>query len=709
MSATGREPQSNSLMPGLAVLVQPVTVLRGVGPKVAEQLKRLRISRVVDLLLHLPLRYQDRTRVVPIAGGLPGLECVIEGTVEGAQIRYGRRRSLVAVIRDGSGVMTLRWFYFSRRLPDQLKNGTRIRCFGMIRGGRERNEMVHPEFALLSEAGVDANEALETGLTPVYPTTEGLQQTRLRQLVDRALDAVEKAAGVSEPLTHYTGPDGLPSWLDAVRFVHHPPPDVAPNALVERSHPAQKRLAFDELLAQRLSVALTRNRQSEGESPVLKAEPARRERLGEALGFTLTRAQQRVLAEIDSDLARTTPMLRLLQGDVGSGKTAVAAMAALPALDAGHQVAVMAPTELLARQLVANFTRWMRVLDYDVVGLSGQQGAAERRAALERMRAPEPCLVAGTHALFQAGVEFASLGLVIIDEQHRFGVNQRLALRDKGGAARVPHQLIMTATPIPRTLAMSLYADLDVSTIDELPPSRQPVRTSVISNERRAEVVDRVAAALDAGRQVYWVCPLIDQSETLSAQAASDTWQELEAALTAHRVGLVHGRMRDEEKAQVMQAFRDGEVRLLVATTVIEVGVDVPNATLMIMENAERLGLSQLHQLRGRVGRGRAQSDCVLLYQAPLSGMARERLAALRETNDGFRIAERDLELRGPGELLGVRQAGVAELRIADLVRDSDLHERVAETADRLLSEQSATADAHMQLWLGNVLRYREA
>lgn len=688
-----------------ALLTTPVEELRGVGPKLAATLARLRITRLVDLLLHLPTRYQDRTRVVPIGTLIPGQECVVEGTVEGAQVKFGRRRALVAALADGSGILHLRWFHFSRAMEQRLVRGARLRCFGAVRRGRDRLEMVHPEFSQIADDGIGT---VEETLTPIYPVTEGITQPRIRALIDLAIDAVQAGAGTG-PVTAPHGPGDLPGWFDAVRFLHHPPPDTDLATLIEGSHPAQKRLAFDELLAQRISLKLARSTAEVATARPFAAVPGLRRALMTALGFELTGAQRRVLEEIDADLGASRPMLRLLQGDVGSGKTAVAALAALPVLGAGAQVALMAPTELLARQHAATFGRWFTHLGIPVVSLSGQAGAREKRDALARLGRETPLLATGTHALFQEGVNFADLGLVIIDEQHRFGVNQRLALRDKGRGQTTPHQLVMTATPIPRTLAMSLYADLDVSTIDELPPSRKPVRTRVVSEERREEIVARVEAALAEGRQVYWVCPLIDESESLSAQAATEIHADLAERLAVFRVGLVHGRMADAEKTAAMQAFRDGEVRLLVATTVIEVGVDVPDATLMIIENAERLGLAQLHQLRGRVGRGGTQSDCLLLYQTPLSAMARERLAIMRETNDGFRIAARDLELRGPGEVLGVRQAGVPDLRIADLVRDADLHGPVAQTADELVETAPDDAERLMQLWLGNVLKFREA
>jgi len=689
-----------------ALLTGPVTDLPGVGPKLAETLAKLRITRLVDLLLHLPSRYQDRTRVVPIGALVAGQECVVEGTIELAQVKIGRRRSLVAAMRDGTGILTLRWFYFGRQLEKRLVRGTRLKCFGAVRQGHDRLEMIHPEF---TELGAGEVTEVDEALTPVYPITEGITQPRLRALIDKAIARLASSGTPVEPLGALPARDDLPGWLEALTFVHHPPPDTDIAALIERRHPAQKRLAFDELLAQRISIKVARASADLARARPFVEAPELRARLIETLGFELTGAQRRVLDEIDEDLAAPHPMLRLLQGDVGSGKTAVAALAALPVLGAGAQVAVMAPTELLARQHVANFARWFEALHLPVVGLSGQVGAKARRETLARIATQTPLLVAGTHALFQEGVTFADLGLVVIDEQHRFGVNQRLSLRDKGDTNCTPHQLVMTATPIPRTLAMSLYADLEVSTIDELPPSRQSVRTSVISEDRREEIVARVEVALREGRQVYWVCPLVEQSESLSAQAATDIHAELAERFDTYGVGLVHGRLNDNEKSGVMQDFRDGALRLLVATTVIEVGVDVPAATLMIIENAERLGLSQLHQLRGRVGRGSELSDCVLLYQAPLSALAKERLAIMRETGDGFRIAERDLELRGPGEFLGVRQAGVPELKIADLVRDADLHGPVARAAETMLECAPEDAERHVQLWLGNVLRFSEA
>jgi len=695
-----------------APLESPVSDLAGVGPKMAERCARLGIRRIGDVLFHLPLRYQDRTRVTPIGALRPGGEALVEGVVELTQVHFGRRRALLSRLSDGSGALTLRLFHFSAAQQHALARGTRLRCFGEVRSGPATLEMVHPEYQRLDGA---SPAAVEQALTPIYPTTEGLHQAGLRRLSEQALALLEHSDELDDPRLesllrrHLPAGTDLPALGAALRFVHRPPPDAPTAALLDGTHPAQRRLALDELLAHRLSLRQTRVALQRRSAPAL-AGPGR---LGQALRarlpFTLTGAQERALAAIAADLARPTPMLRLLQGDVGSGKTVIAALAALTAIEHGLQAAVMAPTELLAEQHLRTFTQWLEPLGVPVLRLSGRLARAARERALQTLRATPAALVVGTHALYQERVEFQRLGLVIIDEQHRFGVHQRLALRDKGrGAHGQPHQLVMTATPIPRTLAMTAYAELDVSVIDELPPERQPVTTAVIPDTRREEVIERIAAAVRGGRQVYWVCTLIEESEALQCQAATDTARQLAANLPGVRVGLVHGRLKDTDKDAVMNDFLGGAVELLVATTVIEVGVDVPNASLMIIENPERLGLAQLHQLRGRVGRGTRASDCVLLYHPPLSGLARERLAIMRRTGDGFVIAQRDLELRGPGELLGTRQAGLAQLRIADLVRDADLVGTAAQVADALLRTEPARAAAIVGRWLGHALDYVE-
>jgi len=685
-----------------------VTTLRGVGPRIAERLEHIGIRSVQDLLFHLPLRYQDRTRVVPIGSLRPGDQAVVEGVVDLTEVTFGRRRSLLCRVSDGTGALTLRFFHFSGAQQAALARGLRLRMFGEVRPGKTTLEMVHPEYRRVdAEAVADVEEHL----TPIYPTTEGVHQLKLRDLSDQSLAWLD------------THPDGLREWLPAavleqfhlpslsaaVCFVHRPPPEVRVAELEAGTHPAQQRLAFEELLAHQLSLRQLRARIQDSGATRLDGPGELPQRFLDALPFALTGAQQRVIAELRTDLARDYPMLRLVQGDVGSGKTVVAAAAALSAVEAGCQAAVMAPTELLAEQHYRNFSAWLEPLGLEVEWLSGKLKGKARQRVLERMASGEAQVAVGTHALFQEGVEFQRLALVIVDEQHRFGVHQRLALREKGrrdGAH--PHQLIMTATPIPRTLAMTAYADLDTSVIDELPPGRTPVKTVVLPDGRRAEVVERVARACAGGQQAYWVCTLIEESEALAAQAAADTAEALAEALPQLRVGLVHGRLKPAEKEQVMAAFKNADIDLLVATTVIEVGVDVPNASLMIIENAERLGLAQLHQLRGRVGRGSAESSCVLMYHGPLSRTARARLAALRETNDGFEIARRDLELRGPGEVLGTRQTGMLQLQIADLLRDQSLLPSVQRAADLILRDYPGHVTPLVQRWLGESVRYGE-
>jgi ATP-dependent DNA helicase RecG len=680
--------------------------LPGAGPRIAELFTRLGIRSIRELLFHLPARYQDRTRLAPLGSLRHGSEVVVEGTVQSAQVHFGRRRALLCRIADDSGTLTLRFFYFNRSQQLRLEAGRRVRCFGEVRRGPQSLEMVHPEVQVIDGTPEAPDDPpLDAALTPIYPTTEGLHQARLRKLTGHALDVLAREEDTADPIDallarHFNFGQRLPTLAAALRYVHRPPADAPVDALWEGHHPAQRRLAVEELLAHQLTLRQLRQRAKQLSATALRAPRALRAGLLREFGFTLTGAQTRVVREIDVDLARPVPMLRLLQGDVGAGKTAVAAMIAASALAAGQQVVLMAPTELLAEQHGRTLSRWFGPLSIEVLLVTGRLGAAARRQARALLGEAGPRLVVGTHAVFQDDVSYANLGLVIVDEQHRFGVNQRLALLEKGAqGARRPHQLIMTATPIPRTLAMTAYADLDVSVLDELPPSRQPVRTSVLPESRREDIVARIADACRAGRQAYWVCPLIEESENLDSQAATDTAAALAAALPQLEVGLVHGRMNDREKDLAMQRFVRGAVQLLVATTVIEVGVDVPNASLMVIENAERLGLSQLHQLRGRVGRGSAQSDCVLLYKSPLSETARHRLQVMRETNDGFVIAERDLELRGPGEVLGTRQTGIAEFKIADLTRDRALLPTVQQVADSLLAEAPVLAERLVQRW----------
>ncbi|MFE2003942.1 ATP-dependent DNA helicase RecG [Pseudomonas guariconensis] len=682
----------------------PVTALKGVGEAMAEKLAKVGLENLQDLLFHLPLRYQDRTRVVPIGALRPGQDAVIEGVVSGADVTMGKRRSLVVRLGDGTGVLSLRFYHFSNAQKEGLKRGTHLRCYGEARPGASGLEIYHPEYRALN--GSEPAPPVEQTLTPIYPSTEGLTQQRLRLLCQQSLAML--------------GPRSLPDWLpeelardyhlapldDAIRYLHNPPADADLDELAEGQHWAQHRLAFEELLTHQLSQQRLRESLRALRAPVLpKASRLPAQYLAN-LGFSPTGAQQRVGNEIAYDLSQPEPMMRLVQGDVGAGKTVVAALAALQALEAGYQVALMAPTEILAEQHYLTFKRWLEPLGIEVAWLAGKLKGKARASALEQIASGVP-MVVGTHALFQEEVKFRRLALAIIDEQHRFGVQQRLALRQKGvDGALCPHQLIMTATPIPRTLAMSAYADLDTSILDELPPGRTPVNTVLVADSRRFEVVERVRAACAEGRQAYWVCTLIEESEELTCQAAESTFEELGSALGELRVGLIHGRMKPAEKAAVMAEFKAGNLQLLVATTVIEVGVDVPNASLMIIENPERLGLAQLHQLRGRVGRGSAVSHCVLLYHPPLSQIGRERLGIMRETNDGFVIAEKDLELRGPGEMLGTRQTGLLQFKVADLMRDADLLPAVRDAAQALLARWPDHVSPLLDRWLRHGQQY---
>jgi ATP-dependent DNA helicase RecG len=659
-------------------------------------LARLGITREVDLVLHLPLRYDDETRIYTISDAPSAQDVLVQGRVVECDVKFRPRRQLVCHMEDGTGVLTLRFFNFYPSQVKQLAPGKLVRAFGEIRHGFFGAEMVHPRCK-----NVVPDAPVAKSLTPVYPTTAGLGQDSLRRMIARALETYDL---IDTLPPHVPAALALPRFRDAILFLHNPPPGVSQEHLLEREHPAWRRIKFDELLAQQLSMRMHYRRRKAAGAPALVPRHELTARLLQALPFGLTRAQQKVLSEIQSDLGRAYPMQRLLQGDVGSGKTIVAALAALQAVENGRQVAVMAPTEILAEQHYRKFADWVGSLGVRVAWLGGSLRGNEKQRVLASIASGESHISIGTHALFQEDVRFHDLALAIVDEQHRFGVHQRLALRMKGarsGKGAQPHQLMMSATPIPRTLAMSYYADLDVSVIDELPPGRSPIATRLVSNARRAEVVHRVRDACIAGAQAYWVCPLIEESETLQLQTALETHEAVRAAFPELNVGLVHGRLKSSDKASVMDAFKRGVIQLLVATSVIEVGVDVPNASLMVIEHAERMGLSQLHQLRGRVGRGTASSTCILLYQNPLTQTARERLKIIFENQDGFEVANHDLRLRGPGELLGARQSGVPLLRFADLNADVDLLERARTLAEQLVRDEPDVARAHLARWLG--------
>lgn len=702
MTATDQGASDQPADPGAA----PVTALAGVGPKLAEKLEKLGIRGVRDALFHLPLRYEDRTRIEPIGSLRPGRRALVEGVIEHTEIVRRRRAFMVTRISDGSGFLTLRFFHFRAAWKNNLPRGARIRCFGEVRPGATGLEMVHPEYRRVDPK---APPPLPNRLTPVYPAVSGVSQKQLRGIIGQALKRIVDEGRLEELLPgSMLKPLGMPSLEHALRYVHYPPPDADLDALAQGSHPAQRRLAFEELVAHQLSLLRLRARRREQGAPRLADGQGLIDRFTQQLPFALTGAQQRVIAEILADLARDRPMMRLVQGDVGSGKTVVAAAAALAAAASGRQTALVAPTELLAEQHLHTLKQWLEPLGIHVAWLTGRLTRAQRREALAALQENAQVAV-GTHALMEADVRFRDLALVIVDEQHRFGVHQRLRLRDKGREGMLsPHQMVMTATPIPRTLAMTAYADLDVSAIDELPPGRKPVQTIAVSQRRRDEVVERVAKACAEGRQAYWVCPLIEESEALEAEAAASTAEDLAGRLPGLRIGLVHGRLKGTDKERVMRQFKEHRLDLLVATTVIEVGVDVPNASLMIIDNAERLGLAQLHQLRGRVGRGSKESVCVLLYRPPLTDTARARLDVLRRTTDGFAIAEEDLRLRGPGELLGTRQTGELQLRIADLARDHELLPAVQRAARELTRDHPKTCARLIQRWLGDTVRYRD-
>lgn len=685
-------------MPAQEPQYLPVTTLTGIGSQTAARLQKLGIHTLQDLLFHLPQRYQDRTSIYPIASLSHGMSALVCGTVDFTDTPQRGRNSVICRISDASGMLALRFFHFSVQQSHQLRPGTRLSCFGEIRQSYAGLEMVHPDYKVIAEH----DNPCETTLTPIYPLTEGLAQSTLRKAIKQALTLCLNPpvelndwlpASIQQQFRY-------PSLQEALQTLHNPPPGLSTETLQNGSLPALQRLAFEEFLAHHLTLLQGKLHYKTWQAPRFSLNPTAKQAFIERLPFQLTAAQQRVIAEIESDCCSAQPMLRLVQGDVGSGKTLVAALAALTALNSGYQVALMAPTELLAEQHFRNFNHWLAHTNTQILFLTGQLKGQARHTTLQALADGSAGLVIGTHALFQDSVSFHQLGLVIIDEQHRFGVQQRLALRAKGQQAnRVPHQLVMTATPIPRTLAMLQYSDLDISVIDQLPPGRKAVTTRVIPSERREEVIARINHWVAQQRQAYWVCTLIEESELLQCEAAEKTAQYLQQSLPGVKIGLVHGRMKAAEKEAVMQAFKQGACDVLVATTVIEVGVDVANAGLMIIENPERLGLSQLHQLRGRVGRGSLESHCLLLYQSPLSLTGKQRLGILRESNDGFVIAEKDLELRGPGEAIGNRQTGQIQFKIADLSRDRDLLEHVAVTAQQLYQSHPEAIQPLIKRW----------
>jgi len=689
-------------------LQQPVSALAGIGAQTARRFEKLGIRVIQDLLFHLPVRYEDRTRLTPIGSLAAGMTAMIAGRVEFADILPRGRKSLIVRIADDTGFISLKFFHYSASQFHAFAPGALVSCFGEARYGYAGLEMTHPDYQIIADAD---HFALDSRLTPVYPLTEGLTQNTIRKAVKQALalcmhDSRLLIDWLPERLLQQLR---FPALQQAIQTLHTPGEPGASAALQNGSHPALKRLAFEELLTHYLSLRQAKSLNQSCEAPILAGDPAAADHFIRRLPFPLTGAQRRVIGEIADNCRKTQPMMRLVQGDVGSGKTVVAAYAALLAISSGYQAAVMAPTELLAEQHYRNFSHWFSHFETKVVLLTGQLKGKQRGEILAALKDGSAPIAIGTHALFQDGVEFAHLGLCVIDEQHRFGVHQRLALREKGRQSGIrPHQLVMTATPIPRTLAMLQYSDLDISVIDELPPGRKPIVTSVIPADRRGEVIAKISGWVAQKKQAYWVCTLIEESEALQCEAAEKTAELLGEALPAVKIALIHGRMKAAEKDAIMQAFKQHQIDLLVATTVIEVGVDVPNAGLMIIENPERLGLSQLHQLRGRVGRGDSDSYCLLMYQAPLSEMARQRLGILRDSNDGFVIAEKDLQLRGPGEVLGTRQTGAVHFKIADLSRDADLLDNIQQIGEQFFREAPDAIQPLCDRWLGASTAYAE-
>ena len=675
-----------------------VQQLQGVGAAAAALLEKLHIFSTDDLLFHLPRDYEDRSTIIPMNQLVVGRSYLLEGEVRSVDFPPGKKKSLAALLQDDFGKVTLRFYHIYKGLTDRIKIGQRLRIFGEVRIGARGLELYHPEIQVIQQ-----HTALpKTQLTAIYPSTEGLTQPKLREYVRQALQYHSDELAELLPKKYSNGYE----LKEALHYIHEPPTDANMLQLNQGSHPAQQRLIFEELVAHQVSLLTRRAYIRQIAAPRFNSSKVLAKHLLDGLPFQMTNAQKRVSKEILHDLKQDQPMLRLVQGDVGAGKTLVAAVAACHALEADWQVALMAPTEILAEQHYLNFKRWFEPLGIEVAWLSGKQKGKARAQAEQQIKQGHAQLIVGTHALFQDNVEFSKLGLVIIDEQHRFGVDQRLALRNKGTDQFTPHQLVMTATPIPRTLAMSAYGDLDTSIIDELPPGRTPIQTVTIPLDRREQVLQRIASNCREGKQAYWVCTLVEQSETLDAQAAEATYQEIKERFSDINIGLVHGKMKADEKQSVMQAFKDNQLQLLIATTVIEVGVDVPNASIMVIENAERLGLSQLHQLRGRVGRGATASFCALLYKTPLSQNGQERLSILRESNDGFVIAEKDLEIRGPGELLGTKQTGDMGFRVARLERDDHLLSQAHYVAAQILKDYPQHADGLLKRWLPEAPRY---
>lgn len=677
--------------------------LSGVGPALLKKLEKCGISSVKDLLFHLPYRYQDRTRITPIQDLRANDWAVISGYVCKTEVKYGKRRMLYVTVEDKTALLTLRFFNFNQNQVQQFKESQMIRCFGEVKSFNNRMEMIHPEYQLLKEGQICE---VEETLTPIYPVTQGLTQPRIRQLITIAL----KTAGPTLNQLEWMSDEVLTQFKfdsieHAITVLHRPPPETSISSFEQGSHPALKRLAFEELLAQQISMQFARASRYALSAPICSKDTFTKPFLAE-LPFDLTNAQKRVCADIHKDLSQSKPMLRLVQGDVGAGKTVIAAIAALQAIANGYQVAFMAPTDILSEQHAINLSNWLEKLQLRVCRLSGKMKAKARRETLTALANHGCDIVIGTHALFQEAVSFSNLGLIIIDEQHRFGVEQRLSLQQKSNQNTTPHQLLMTATPIPRTLAMTQFAHIDISILDELPPGRTPVVTAVLGQNKRAVIIDRLKNAIQSGRQAYWVCTLIEDSEKLQCMAAINTQTELQSLMPDVRIGLVHGRMKAVEKDQVMTDFKAGSIDLLVATTVIEVGVDVPKASLMVIENAERLGLSQLHQLRGRIGRGRDQSHCLLVYQSPLSKIGQERLKIMRDSSDGFFIAEKDLEIRGGGEVLGTRQTGYRQFQIAELPRDKELLSKIGQFAKKLVLQKPETAHEIARRWLGDYDEY---